>query len=420
MVVAHSPTLTKRITSRFHGRLFRIDHNIGGSETPLALVAEEGETLVLDSVTGRTTEPVREFPLGQLARSMSAELSDRQMQEFLAQAPVIETRPLGRGSTRPQLVVLEARGEVRRGIFKTVGGDAGGDRYEHEVAAYLLDRILGLGMVPVTVLRTLEGRPGSLQAWVDGALDQEAAEDYNMEFFETEGKASQLTLARVFDALIGNAERKRADVLGLVNRDQILLIDHSKAFSTSTELPPRLGPLRPVPETMVEALASLDRTAVERQLGALLSEAQIDALLERRDKLLARLAAPVRAASLAGDGADPGDRRRLPLLRRDGHPVRRSRPRRRARPGLRGVLQPLAAAADAGGRDAAGGGGEPRRVARGQRGALSRRGRPPRPPSRPRRRCPRGSPSGPPRPRSGPSRACPGTCRPSCWRRRRE
>ncbi len=296
MVVAHSPTRYSRITSRFHNRLFRIDHNLGGSETPLALVAEEGEILVLDSATGETTSPEREFPLGQLAALPDAELPDRQLQKFLAQAPVIGARTLGRGGTRPQLVVLEAEGEVRRGIFKTVGGDGGPDRYQHEVAAYLLDRALGLGMVPVTVLRTVDGQPGSLQAWVEGALDQETAEGYNMEFFESEGKTSQLSLARVFDALIGNTDRKPADVLGLVNRDQVMLIDHSKAFSTSPELPSQLGPIGPLPETTVEALESLDPQTVERQLGSLLSEAQVEALLERRDEILARLAAPTRAA----------------------------------------------------------------------------------------------------------------------------
>lgn len=297
MVVAHSPTRSERITSRFHGRLFRIDHNLGGCETPLALVAEEGETLVLDSATGETTSPEREFPLGQFAVLPDTELSDREMQGFLAQAPVIAVRTLGRGGTRPQLVALEAHGEVRRGIFKTVGGDGGTDRYQHEVAAYLLDRALGLGMVPVTVLRTLDGQPGSLQTWVEGALDQETAEGYNMEFFKTAGKTSQLSLAHVFDALIGNTDRKPADVLGLVNRDQVMLIDHSKAFSTSPELPPGLAPIGPMPASMAEALESLDRQSVERQLGKLLSEAQIEALFERRDKILARVAGPVKAAS---------------------------------------------------------------------------------------------------------------------------
>ncbi len=296
LVVAHSPTSTKRITSRFHSRLFRIDHGIGGSAKPLALVAEDGEILVLDSATGERTTPVREFPLGQLGAGRGEELPEEQLRQFLARSPVIAARDLGKGSTRPLLVELERGGDVRRGVFKTVDDAAGGDRYQHEVAAYRLDRALGLGMVPVTVLRTLDGRPGSLQTWVDGALDLEAARDYNLEFFDGKGKVSQLALARVFDALIGNPARKPADILGLVNRDQILLIDHSRAFSTSPDLPPQLDRAIAIPAPLAAALAGLDRAGLAARLAGLVDDEQIEALLARRDKLLARRQADLTAS----------------------------------------------------------------------------------------------------------------------------
>jgi hypothetical protein len=288
LVVAHSPTSTQRITSRFHNRLFRIDHGIGGSDTPLALVAEQGEILVLDSSTGARTTPLREFPLGQLGAAKGKELSEVELRSFLARSPVIAARDLGKGSTRPQLVELERNGDVRRGVFKTVEDAASGDRYQHEVAAYRLDRVLGLGMVPVTVLRTLDGRQGSLQAWVDGALDLEAARGYNLEFFEAEGKLSQLALAGVFDALIGNAARKPADILGLLNSDQVLLIDHSRAFSTSPELPTQLDRDAAIPAPLATALESLDRAGLAARLAGLVDDEQIEALLARRDKILAR------------------------------------------------------------------------------------------------------------------------------------
>ena len=294
MVVAHSPTSTNRITSRFNGRLFRIDYDINGSETTLALVAEHGETLVLDAETRSTTQPQPEFPLGQLGASRNAPLSDQEMREFLRSSPAIAARPLGKGSTRPQLVVLQRNSDVRRAIFKTVQDVAGIDRYQHEVAAYRLDRALGLGMVPVTVLRDFDGQSGSLQAWVDGALDQETAAGYNLDFFSSDSKLSQLGKARVFDALIGNDARKPADILALVREGTVLLIDHSKAFSTSPDLPDGLGGLPPLPASLTKALAGLDRKAVSAELGELISAAQIEALLTRRDKILARL-----------EGADP-------------------------------------------------------------------------------------------------------------------
>ncbi len=289
LVVAHSPTSSNRITSRFHDRLFRIDHGIGDSEIALALVSQQGETLVLDPSNHVQSEPMREFPLGQLGVSTSSELPDRELQEFLAKSPVIAARTLGRGSTRPRLLVLQREAETRRGIFKTVESDTGIDRYQHEVAAYRLDRAIGLDMVPVTVLRTVEGQPGSLQAWVDGALDQETAQGYNLEFFESEGKVSQLGQGRIFDALIGNASRKPADILSLVRESKVLLIDHSKAFSTSPDLPADVGQALSIPAPLARGLRSLNRQDLGKQLGELLSDTQIDALLARRDRLLDQL-----------------------------------------------------------------------------------------------------------------------------------
>ena len=287
LVVAHSPTTTNRITSRFKDRLFRIDYGIDSTGSTLALIAEGGETLVLDASTREITKPLREFPVGQLGGARNAQLSDAEMSDFLSRSPVIAARTLGRGSTRPQLIALEGNGKIRRGIFKTVHNDTGTDRYQHEVAAYRLDRALGLGMVPVTVLRTLGGQNGSLQAWVDGALDQETAQGYNLDFFTSERKVSQLTRAEVFDALIGNASRKPADILALVNDGTVLLIDHSKAFSTTADLPAQAAGDLSVPPSLAKALERLDRPNLVSQLGELISDAQIDALLDRRDKILA-------------------------------------------------------------------------------------------------------------------------------------
>jgi hypothetical protein len=289
MVVAHSPTTDDQITSRFHGQLFRIDHGINGSQTALALVSEGGETLVLDSTTRRRKRPVRELPVGQLASSAARSADDGELHRFLSESPVIMSRDLGRGSTRPRLIVMEREGEIRRGIFKTVDNDDGTDRYQHEVAAYRLDRAIGLGMVPVTVLRTLDGQVGSLQSWVDGAVDREAAEAYELDLFEAEANAAQLARGELFDALIGNAGRKSADVLCLVDRHKVLLVDHSRAFSASPDLPAGVDPTLTIPESLAEALANLDRKALDKDLGKLISDAQIDALLERRDKILSRV-----------------------------------------------------------------------------------------------------------------------------------
>ncbi|MGB3563384.1 MAG: metallophosphoesterase [Thermoanaerobaculia bacterium] len=295
IVVAHSPTQNQQITSRFHGQLFRVDHNIGESDNLQALVVGSEEIMVLDASTGQTTQALRELPTGRFDPRAAAEKSDGELQHFLAEAEIVDSRYLGRGTTRPRLLEMQMNGEQRRGIFKTVeNGDnpspgEATDRYQHEVAAYRLDRKLGLGMVPATVLREIDGQQGSLQAWVEGAVDQEAAESYNLELFDTEMVAKQLDQGAVFDALIGNFEREPDDFLRPINRDGILLIDHSKAFSTSPELPWGEDTSVSIDSQLRDELRSLDHETLDDLLGDLISDRQIKAMLQRRDRILDRL-----------------------------------------------------------------------------------------------------------------------------------
>lgn len=286
MVVAHSFTGGNRITSRFHGQLYRLDHGILQSEKPLALVVDRSDVLVLDSTTRETSKPVRELPTGINKPPEMSEIRNGEIEEFLESAAVVDSRALGRGSTRPRLVVLEADGKERRALFKTV--ENGSDRYQHEVAAYRLGERLGLKLVPASVVRKIDGREGSLQWWVEGAVDLEAAEAYGLSFQQSDTAATELAEGRVFDALIGNHNREPSDILCLVNGEQVFLIDHSRAFSESSDLDPNDGAT--LAPDMAQALRSLDRKSLRKELGDLLSSRQIDALLERRDKILHRAA----------------------------------------------------------------------------------------------------------------------------------
>lgn len=299
MVVAHSPTPNQRITSRFHGQLFRVDHDIGRSETLQALVIEAEEIVVLEASTKQVIRPLTELPIGRYEPRGARAMSDDELEQFLARAEVTDWRYLGRGTTRPRLLDLQIDGESQRGIFKTVeetSPDGVVDRYEHELAAYRLDRKMSLDLVPVTVLREIDGQRGSLQSWVEGAVDQEAASSYELELFRSDETARQLARGKVFDALIGNSDRKPNDILRLVDRDRVFLIDHSKAFSASPEIDWRPDEASTIDSSLLAALRDLDRESLDAELGDLLSGRQIEALLARRDRILDRA---VRAAESA-------------------------------------------------------------------------------------------------------------------------
>ncbi len=295
MVVAHSYTGGNRITSRFHGRLYRLDHGILESNRPLALVVEHDDTLVLDADTGWKMRPQRELPPGGISARPSLEIVDHSLESFLSSGEVIESRDLGRGSTRPRLLQIRRNGHTRRGIFKTVGSTpAEGpvvDRYQHEVAAYRLDRMIRLGMVPVTVLRTVDDEQGSLQYWVEEAIDQETAATYDLSLGAEAAIEAQLARSAVFDALIGNHHRRPTDVLSPVKGETVYLIDHSKAFSVAPELPASPGGRLAVAPELAAAPGELERGRLVVTLGELLSERQLDALLARRDRILEQASA---------------------------------------------------------------------------------------------------------------------------------
>jgi hypothetical protein len=296
MVVAHSPTPNSSITARFGGRLYRVDHGIYKSKNALALVFEDGDAFVLDPVTGARVKPTYDHPTGE--SSMTYKLvPDESLEQFLRGARVVDSRDLGRGSTRPMLFELEDDGTERRAVFKrTPAGPRDKverergvwDRHEHEVAAYRLDRKLGLGMVPVTVLRKHDDRIGSLQVFVEGAVDQESVQEYDLELIPPERDALLMARARFFDVLIGNYYRAPSDILYVEDEARIMLIDHSRAFSTS----PELDDDAPLPTTLepalLDALTALSESWTGKSLEGLLSPAQVEALLVRRDRILAR------------------------------------------------------------------------------------------------------------------------------------
>lgn len=231
--------------------------------------------------------------LGSPARSAQAPSSGRAWresgaafyEELLLTAEVVDAAPVGKGGLRPARVYLR-RGDHRvEAVFKSVlpGRRLGfWESHQAEVAAYELNKLLGLGMVPPTVAREVEGRTGSLQLWVDGCREwkESAQEPPTVEWNQS------ISRMRMFDDLIGNRDRDRGNIL-IDPWGNIILIDHSRAFIPDKELSKSLP--SQFDRNLVARVRALDRRQLAQALRRLLSAEQIEGLLARRDLLLAHV-----------------------------------------------------------------------------------------------------------------------------------
>jgi len=220
-------------------------------------------------------------------------------ERFLRTADVIAVDRIGAGITKPRKATLTDGDRTLRAIFKTVdevrmeAKDAGGrtlfglrDSYKHEIAAYQLDKVLGLGIVPPCVERTIDGDTGSLCLWVENAMtetDRRRLEDRTppdqVEF------ANQMTTVRVFHQLIWDADSENISNILIDRNWRIYKVDSSRAFRKDRHLQEAELMVR-FPRRMLASLESLTTDRLDRVIGPWLDKKQIRALWERRNQLL--------------------------------------------------------------------------------------------------------------------------------------
>jgi hypothetical protein len=111
--------------------------------------------------------------------------------------------------------------------------------------------------------------------------------------------SAQYQLAYAFDALIGNRARTPDRFLYDADATTLFLSGHGAAFDASTRVAEALEvPLARTGPELLERLRELDPARLKGSLGELLAERDIEALLKRRDRILA-LARPAAAKAAA-------------------------------------------------------------------------------------------------------------------------
>ena len=297
VVAGHTVSPTGKVLSRFDGRVILLDTGMLRSVykgSPAALVFEDGRWTI--AYADRPGQHLQPEVLPRAVGARPADLDDDALEQWLQQAEVIGIEDLDTGITDPQRVTLRKDGVELRAVFKQLSTDFGvrdrsramneSDRFEYELAAYQLDRLLGLDMVPVTVPRTIKSRRGILQLWVDDSINVRKMLEQKLQPAGWCDAGPQYNLMNVFDVLIHNTDRTQENAL-FTQDWTLVLIDHSRAFPTYLKNPVLLyrGEVQ-VPPALAARLATLNREMLKEALGPYLHARQIDALLKRRDLLL--------------------------------------------------------------------------------------------------------------------------------------
>ena len=198
----------------------------------------------------------QDFDSKQSAATLSA-LSQAEIEEFLFKAKVGKKKALSVGVTNSERATLDD-GKLRHDahiqtvdISKTSFQTSQGteinfrDSYKFNMAAYELDKLLELNMVPVSVERKV-GSMAAVTWWVDETLMTELErKKKKIEPPDQRSWNQQMFVCRVFDQLIYNTDRNLGNLV--ITKDwKIWMIDHTRAFRTMKDLrsPKGFGPMR--------------------------------------------------------------------------------------------------------------------------------------------------------------------------------
>ncbi len=279
VVIGHTPTASSRIESRLDDRVLRIDTGMlsdyyGGQAAALII---EGDSLGAVYESAADAGPLDGSP--RRVGSQSDGRTAAELEELLRTADIVSISERADGNS------LDVRIANGAETIDAVFFPARRDDFLPEVASYRLDRLLELDIVPVTVIREIDGNLGSLQL-LPGSVVSETN--------RAGGGAGawcplrdQFQAMYVFDALILNEGRNYDRMLYDTGNYQLISVGHDSAWGTGRGRPAYLRDVElAVGPAWREALETLNEDLVASVLDDVVDRRRQRALLRRRDEIL--------------------------------------------------------------------------------------------------------------------------------------
>jgi hypothetical protein len=216
-------------------------------------------------------------------------------EEFLRTAEIEKTETMDVGVLGIKRAYFKPGGLARRAALRSIRPgryDGFFESYRSEIAAYKLDRLLELDMVPPTVERRYDGETVSLQLWgEDLKMLKEVQEKKLGPKIPSEVGAYtfQLRRQKVFHNLTGNLDPNQGNIM-FDPVWNVVLADFSRAFTATRKLVFEIGRpngINTIDRPFFDRVKMLDRDTLSRELGDFVEGAgAIDAILLRRDDIV--------------------------------------------------------------------------------------------------------------------------------------
>ena len=209
-----------------------------------------------------------------------------EMEDYLRTVPILKMEALSVGVTKPMRAFLPEGGPMKYLVWKAIQPgryNSFWESYKSEIAAYELDKLLALNMVPPTVEKIYRGERGAAVMFVSPVKSfKELGGAPTAPARLQAAWARQLVKAKMFHNLINNVDPNLGNWL-VDPAWNLVLIDCTRCFMRGTKM---AHAFTRVDSDLWDRMKALTEATLAPKLGRWLEgKAELRAILQRRDKM---------------------------------------------------------------------------------------------------------------------------------------